>query len=508
MDEWDLDTSENSSEGIVIPIFNFDYNRAGRGIFVDTFEDSVPSDDEPIHDASILEFPKLNLSEEVFSTVSCSESIIYNPYLLSMLVFKGDLNSIYEMLENDPLTFKTSVNEPDLRGNTPLMLSCRLCTSSKLYEKIFKFLLFNGGNPTTKDLSGWSLLDHAICLKNKRIISSIFDKLYKQKMKKWVTNKALVLKTLKKLPDFYMEINWEFDSSVIPLVSRIAPHDVCKFWKFGTSFRVDTSLVGWKNLRSKRRHMSLYFKPKDLKTSISEEIFIVNHSKKAVVYIFAPLDAEEKAAVVDDIVKTEPMQGDVKLISYKFVPCMNWRNRPVVQKLGPWETNKYKISYKGQMVYKKKAKNLGPCVESEYFNMNIDNPITTEFSYPSQNETTQSVIKKSKAFLWQSPNFPFTLQEFLPILQMIGEANSSVKKLYKFLSNENLLERLPPNSFPVKVDIPLTLSVKAVVSFEKFQIISDSKPLEVPGYMVQSRKVAQKILTCPKKRLLLANLVI
>lgn len=202
------------------------------------------------------------------------------------------------------------------------------------------------------------------------------------------------------------------------------------------------------------------------------------------------------------------MQGDVKLLSYKFKPCLNWRNNHVAQKLGPWDTNKYKISYKGQMKYKKKARNIGPCVESDYFNIEIEDPVAVQFSFPSQNEPTRTIIKKSKAFLWQSANFPFTLQDFLPILAMIGEANSSVKKLYSFLSNENLIQKLSPNSFPVKVDIPLTLSVKAVVTFEKFQLIDDDKPLEVPKYPVQSRKVAQKILTCPKKRLLLANLVI
>ncbi|OMJ72895.1 hypothetical protein SteCoe_28559 [Stentor coeruleus] len=508
MEDWNIDTEENSLEDIKVPIFKFEYNQAKKDMFTNTQEDDVPSDDEPIKDRSILEFPNFNIQKEVISTVSCSESIIYSTYTLSMMVFRGDLDSIHEMWQSDSQEFQNAINEPDLRGNTPVMLACKLASTKNIYEKILKFLLFHGGCPTTKDLSGWSLMDQAVCIKNKNIVSAIFDQLYKEKMHKWVEHKNLVLETLRKLPDFYMELNWEFDSSVIPLVSKIAPHDVCKFWKYGTAFRVDTSLVGWKKLRSKRRHMSFYFKPKDYETNVYEEIFLVNHSKETIVYLFEPLDPEEKSVVVNDIINTEPMQGDVKLLSYKFKPCLNWRNNHVTQKLGPWDTNKYKISYKGQMKYKKKAKNVGPCVECDYFNIEVDDPVAVQFSFPSQNEPTRTIIKKSKAFLWQSTNFPFTLQDFLPILAMIGEANTSVKKLYNFLSNENLLQKLSPNSFPVKVDIPLTLSVKAVVTFDKFQLITDDKSLEVPNYSLQSRKVAQKILTCPKKRLLLMNLVI
>ena len=160
------------------------------------------------------------------------------------------------------------------------------------------------------------------------------------------------------------------------------------------------------------------------------------------------------------------------------------------------------------MKYKKKNHSLKQVSESEYFNTEIFEPITANLSIPSSHEPVRTVIKQSKAFARLSQEFPFTLQEFLPILQLIGESNTSINKLHSFLSSENLLSSIGSNSFPIKVDIPLTMTVKGLVTFEKFELLNDPSFLELPEYKFQSRKLAQKILTCPKKRLFLANLVI
>ena len=507
MQDWELETEEYFAENTKIPIFNFQLNRAGRGIFKEVQDEQIPSDDEPIPDFSILEFPKLEYSKDTDSTILYTETVLLYSYTLHLLVFRGDLNAIHDLWQNSYDEFSDYINVIDLRGNTPLMLSVKLASTGKIYEKIFRFLLCHCGDPHIKDPNGWSVLDEAVCQKNKPITLAIFDHLHKEKTKKWLKNKHIVLAALKSLPDFYIEMKWEFDSSIIPLVSRIAPHDTCKFWKHGTAFRIDTTLVGWKNLRSKRRNISLFFKPIENR-NIDKEIFLVNHSKQTIVHPFEALDPEEKSAVVNDIITTEPMQGDVKLLSYTVKDCLSWRNKPISQKIGPWTTEKKKIKYRGQVGYKKKIVCIDDCCETEYFNTEIFDPVTAKYSYSNSNERTRSLIKNSKAFVWLSEEFPFSLQQFLPVLQLIGESNRSIGKLHKFLSSESLLNSIPSNSFPVKLDIPLTMSVKAVVTFEKFQKINDGSALEIPDYRFQSRKIAQKILTCPKKRVLLANLVI
>lgn len=507
MEGWELDTEENPEDGIIVPVFSFEFTSAGKKLFREKSVDEIPSDEEAIQDITILHFPKIEIQKELLSTVSCSESLEIYSYTLHELVFQGDYKSIHHYRKHSYFEYKILINLIDLRGNTPLMLAAKLLNNGKNYEKIFKYLLNHEADASIKDACGWSLMDEIVIHKNKNACSALFDYLYKEKLNKWKANKHVAIEALQRLPDFYVEINWEFDSSVIPLVSRIAPHDVCKLWKIGNRFRIDTTLVGWKKLRSKRRPMSLFFCQNE-SGEIFDEILIANHQKKVLVRTFEPLDSDEKAAVVGDILLTEPMQGEANILSYKVKPCLNWRSRPVTQKISNWPSLKHKVSYKGQVVYKKKLKNFGPCLESTYFSTDSTNTSSPIFSYSSTKEPTRTLIKASKASVWLSKDFPFPLQNFLPILQIVSESNSTIKKLYNFLSDQNLLQQIGPDSFPVKIDIPLTLSVKAVVTFDKFQTLSDPKALDLPNYSFESRKKAQKILTCPKKRVILANLVI
>lgn len=49
-------------------------------------------------------------------------------------------------------------------------------------------------------------------------------------------------------------------SSVVPLVSRICPNDVCRIWKSGAKLRVDITLLGFENMSWIRGRRSFIFK--------------------------------------------------------------------------------------------------------------------------------------------------------------------------------------------------------------------------------------------------------
>lgn len=136
-----------------------------------------------------------------------------------------------------------------------------------------------------------------------------------------------------------------------------------------------------------------------------------------------------------------------------------------------------------------------------------------EHSLPSsevKNDINRNMIKNSKAHIFISQEFPFSLEKFLPILKILSTSSATMSKFYDFLSSENLKNIIPNDSFPVKIDIPITMSIRAIITFTKFQYLKkcSEKLVEIPSYVQQQRKIAQKTLTCPKKRLFLANLVI
>ena len=66
------------------------------------------------------------------------------------------------------------------------------------------------------------------------------------------------------LPNFYFEMKWDVDSSVMPLVGMFAPSDTFKIWKYKNQLRVDFTLIGYKNLKSKRSNISILFNPTNL----------------------------------------------------------------------------------------------------------------------------------------------------------------------------------------------------------------------------------------------------
>lgn len=66
------------------------------------------------------------------------------------------------------------------------------------------------------------------------------------------------MNVLIKIPNFQLEMNWNFDSP-LPFVKMLAPNDTVKLWKFNQDLRLDSTLVGFSKLQCKRRNMSLLF---------------------------------------------------------------------------------------------------------------------------------------------------------------------------------------------------------------------------------------------------------
>lgn len=58
----------------------------------------------------------------------------------------------------------------------------------------------------------------------------LFDYLYMLKKEFLLNEKEKLVKLLEKMPDFYFEMKWDFESSVIPLIGKLAPSGFALFF--------------------------------------------------------------------------------------------------------------------------------------------------------------------------------------------------------------------------------------------------------------------------------------
>lgn len=265
------------------------------------------------------------------------------------LVSSGVAAALQTHLKTRPL----DLDAPGPVGHTPLTIAVKLCSHSTRHIETVKLLLEHGADLSCKDNNGWSLMDEAIFQKNKDLIRLLFDASFASKIAKWAKANALTAGALRSTPDFYLELKWKFTSKFIPLVCHFAPSDTLKILKIGDRFKVDTNLVGWKKLKSKRRSMSLIF--------LDNAIWVANHAKQVLFDPLEPADEAEKEAVVRDLMGNEPLQGGVSLHSYAIAQATNRKNQPIRENIHNWPCSKYKVSFKTQISIKKKqsAADLG-----------------------------------------------------------------------------------------------------------------------------------------------------
>jgi hypothetical protein len=154
----------------------------------------------------------------------------------------GDVKAILSLLDKenkqnpqdlaDPLApFQHSMDTPDHCGNTPLLLAIKLG-----YVELAKLLIAEGfkcditsklqlvrqsSSAEKSSTSAWHLregpvyhlLDECVLLRSEPLIEAVYRQLQRNTYNLWMERKQTVLDTLMNIPDFYVELNWEFMGS-------------------------------------------------------------------------------------------------------------------------------------------------------------------------------------------------------------------------------------------------------------------------------------------------------
>ncbi|KAK7279120.1 hypothetical protein RJT34_24165 [Clitoria ternatea] len=246
-----------------------------------------------------------------------------------------------------------------LNGDTPLHLAAKL---GDLVAT--EMLMLSGANTCLKNKEGWTALRYAILNKQDKIGMLMLEHSWCDYGKKWHARLPRYIGTLRRMRDFYMEITFHFESSVIPFISRIAPSDTYKIWKKGGNMRADMTLAGFDGLKIKRADQSIMFLGDGLdgEKKVPGSLCAVSHKRKEVVIAFPyelrkPSDKQVREKL-DKKSRSEVVTVGIDVSQAVLVPQLTWGKKERKEMLGAWKTKVYDMQ---NVVVSMKSKRLpGP----------------------------------------------------------------------------------------------------------------------------------------------------
>ncbi|XP_050005427.1 ankyrin repeat domain-containing protein 13C isoform X3 [Alexandromys fortis] len=349
-------------------------------------------------------------------------------YPVHECVFKGDVRRLSSLIRTH------NIGQKDNHGNTPLHLAVMLGN-----KECAHLLLAHNAPVKVKNAQGWSPLAEAISYGDRQMITALLRKLKQQSRESVGEKRPRLLKALKELGDFYLELHWDFQSWV-PLLSRILPSDACKIYKQGINIRLDTTLIDFTDMKCQRGDLSFIFNGD---AAPSESFVVLDNEQKVYQRIHHEESEMETEEEVDILMSSDIYSATLSTKSISFTRAQTgWLFRedktpvrrqsltPPPQNTITWE--EYISAENG------KAPHLGRelvCKESK---------------------------KTFKATVAMSQEFPLGIESLLNVLEVIAPFKH-FNKLREFVQM-----KLPPG-FPVKLDIPVFPTITATVTFQEFR---------------------------------------
>ncbi|OWA49954.1 Ankyrin repeat domain-containing protein 13A [Hypsibius exemplaris] len=455
---------------------------------------------------------------------------ILQRYPLHLAVWKNEISLLRRLCIN--LQNKDLMEERDPHGRTPLLLA--VCLD---YFECAQVLLENGavcGN-SVRSPDGWSAVHEATCTGDVELLSLILQYRDFQRLALIRDLDTDLLGKLREVPDFYVEMRWEF-ASWIPFVARLCPYDICKIYKKGANVRLDTTLVGFENNSWTRGKRSLMFVERNGEMAFHEidhDARIVRTEKSAA----PPSDVSDDAfmqlqsaiptdAVLQQRMRTPVMLTSLDSASIKFERARSgflWRSDKVEEVSG--HACKVFAASNVTFVTRSRTEHLTDNDKKALREELAKNPLNGLFSSASKgpvdgtepslatepdvplvseeqrifNPTTvtceeyfdesvelgdrdigrpKHLSKRQKSFkanLWLCDEYPLSLREqVLPVIDMMASTNAHFAKLKDFITLHL------PSGFPVKIEIPLFHVLTAKITFEN--IYGSLTPVESVTY--------------------------
>lgn len=418
-------------------------------------------------------------------------------YALHKYVFENDIAQVSTLLNKDKELLSTEKIK-DIHGNTPLHISI------SMGHKECTHLLLKHNHPiSVKNMNGWTPLQEAISYGDRQILMSLHKSSRKQAKESIKTRKPGLKTALDKLGgDFEMVLNWDFQSWV-PFVSRILPSDTCLLYRCGSRVRMDSTLEDFSDMRWVRGDITFII---DFDADPEPEIILMDNKRKVFQHMRKISQQEREATIEDEVdvaMSTDIVDAAIKTRGMSVERMQEgWIfKQKKSEKIGDFPADVYRLNgltfqtrkrrehLSEEDIKKNKAlreafsrgENTEQVLEQVEGNSlekrnSLAPPEPPKFSWneyitssPGQHGNLGRKMKMKvnaktfEAVLGVSQDFPVKLEDLLPIFEALGPRAKLFSKLRDFITM-----RLPPG-FPVRIDIPIFPTVKATVSFPRFQ---------------------------------------
>ncbi|XP_037642519.1 ankyrin repeat domain-containing protein 13C-like isoform X1 [Sebastes umbrosus] len=399
-------------------------------------------------------------------------------------VFKGDVRRLSSLIRTH------SISQKDVHGNTPLHLAVMMG-----HKECALLLLAHNAPVKIKNAQGWSPLAEAISYGDRQMITAILRKLKQQSRESVEDKRPKLLKALKELGDFYLELHWDFQSWV-PLLSRMLPSDACKIYKQGINIRLDTTLIDFTDMKCQRGDLSFIFNGE---AEPSQSFVVLDNEAKVYQRIHhevreSEMETEEE---VDILMSSDVYSATLSTKSISFSRSqIGWLFREdKTEMVGNFLADFYSVN--GLVLESRKRRehlseedilrnkaimeslSKGGSISEQNFepvrrqSLTAPDPntisweeyITAEQGKPPHlgRELVCKESKKNfKATVAMSQDFPLGIESLLNVLEVIAPFKH-FNKLREFVQM-----KLPPG-FPVKLDIPVFPTITATVTFQEFR---------------------------------------
>ncbi|KAF8015982.1 hypothetical protein BT93_H1511 [Corymbia citriodora subsp. variegata] len=261
--------------------------------------------------------------------------------------------------------------------DTPLHLAVKLGD-----EKATEMLMVAGADWSLQNEQGWSALQEAICNREEAIAMTIVRHYQPLAWAKWCRRLPRLIGTMHRMRDFYMEITFNFESSVIPFISRIAPSDTYKIWKRGANLRADMTLAGFDGFRLQRADQSILFLgdgSEDGKVPPGS-LCMVSHKDKEVMNALdgagSQATDEEVRQEVAAMSQTNIFRPGIDVTQAVLLPQLTWRRQEKTEMVGQWKAKVYDMH--NVVVSIKSRKVPGAMTDDEFFSSCNENETESE----------------------------------------------------------------------------------------------------------------------------------